>query len=139
MALKKDLRLTSPNKPPESSSITHEENEEMKNHISTLDSHFNKLNDKSVKKVDLINTQIEIERNVEELMERKMNEIKEKMKIIMDENKEEMKTNMEQMENNTMESLNGRFPKIDKVFEGTCENKVRVQAEQFSNNKSFLG
>jgi hypothetical protein len=81
-----------------------------------------------VKKVDMINTQIEIERNMENLMERKM-----------DENKEEMKRNLEQMEQKIMEVLNGRFPKIDKVFEGTRENKGSVQFEQFFNNKNFPG
>jgi hypothetical protein len=70
--------------------MTHEENEDMQNHLSKLDSQINKLNDRSMKKIDLINTQIEIERNMEEnkeLMERKM-----------DENKEQTKRTMEQLE-----------------------------------------
>jgi hypothetical protein len=46
----------------------------------------------------------------------------------MDENKEAMKRNMEQK---IMEALIGRFPKIDKVFEGTHENKGNVQVDNF--------
>jgi hypothetical protein len=54
-----------PNKLPEISSMTHKENQEIQNHLSKLDSKINKLNDRPMKKVDLINTQIEIERNME--------------------------------------------------------------------------
>jgi hypothetical protein len=38
-----------------------------------------------------------------------------------------------------MEALKGRFPKIDKVSEGTHENKGSIHVEQLSNNKNFLG
>jgi hypothetical protein len=45
----------------------------------------------------------------------------------------------EQMENTILEALNGRFPKIDKVFEGTHENKGSIKVEHFFNNKKFSG
>jgi peptidoglycan hydrolase CwlO-like protein len=57
MAPKKYLKITSPNKPPERSTMTHEENEDIQNQISKLDSQIIKLNDKSVKKVDFMTTQ----------------------------------------------------------------------------------
>jgi hypothetical protein len=57
MAPKKDPKITSPIKPPESSSMTHEENEEIQNQLSKLNSQINELNDRSMKKVDLMNTQ----------------------------------------------------------------------------------
>jgi hypothetical protein len=38
-----------------------------------------------------------------------------------------------------IEALNGRLPKIDKVSEGTHENKGSIQVEQLSNNKNFPG
>jgi hypothetical protein len=52
MALKKDPKITSPNKPPERSSMTHEENEDIQNQPFKLDIQINELNDRSVKKVD---------------------------------------------------------------------------------------
>jgi hypothetical protein len=55
--------------------MTHKENEEIKNQLCKLDIQINELNDRSVKNVDLINTQIEMEREIDEnneLMERKM-------------------------------------------------------------------
>jgi hypothetical protein len=57
MAPKKDPKITSPIKPPEISSMTHEENEEIQNQLSKLNSQINELNDRSMKKVDLMNTQ----------------------------------------------------------------------------------
>jgi hypothetical protein len=36
---------------------------------------------------------------------------------------------LEQMEQNIIESLNGRLPKIDKGSEGTHENKGSIQVE----------
>jgi hypothetical protein len=57
MDAKKDPKITSPIKPPEISSMTHEENEEIQNQLSKLNSQINKLNDRSMKKVDLMNTQ----------------------------------------------------------------------------------
>jgi hypothetical protein len=60
--------------------MSHEKNKEIQNHVSKLDSQINELNDRLMKKVDLINTQIEIERRMEEMMERKMDENKEEMK-----------------------------------------------------------
>jgi hypothetical protein len=63
------------------------------------------------------------------------------MESKMDKNKEHMKRTMgkklEQMEHKIMEALNGRFPKIDKVYKGTHENKGGIQVEQISNNKNF--
>jgi hypothetical protein len=43
------------------------------------------------------------------------------------------------MEQKIIESLNGRLPKIDKVFEGTHENKGSIQVEKLSNDKTFPG
>jgi hypothetical protein len=50
-----------------------------------------------------------------------------------------MDVKLEQMENNILEALNGRFPKLNKVFQGTHENKGSIQVEQISNNKNFPG
>jgi hypothetical protein len=46
---------------------------------------------------------------------------------------------MEQLEQKIIKYLNGRLPKIYKVFEGIFENKDNIQVEQLSNNKNFLG
>jgi len=62
MAPKKDLKKTSPIKPPESSSMNHEENEEIQNQLSKLNSQIDELNIRSMKKVGLMKTQIEMER-----------------------------------------------------------------------------
>jgi hypothetical protein len=58
MAPKKYPKFTSPIKTPESSSMTNGENKEIQNQLSKMDSQINELNYRSVKKVDLINTQI---------------------------------------------------------------------------------
>jgi hypothetical protein len=57
MAPKKDPKITSPIKPQKISSMTHEENEEIQNQLSKLNSPIDELNDRSMKKVDLMNTQ----------------------------------------------------------------------------------
>jgi hypothetical protein len=57
MAPKKDPKITSPVKPPKISFMTHEENEEIQNQLFKLNSRINELNDISMKKVDLMNTQ----------------------------------------------------------------------------------
>jgi hypothetical protein len=49
MAPKKDPKFTSPIKPPKISSMTHEENEEIQNQLSKLDSQINELNGGSLK------------------------------------------------------------------------------------------
>jgi hypothetical protein len=59
------------------------------------------------------------------------------MKNMMDKDKELTKRNMEKMEQNIMESLIGKLPKIYKVFEGTHENKCSIQVEQHIDNKQF--
>jgi hypothetical protein len=41
------------------------------------------------------------------------------------------------MENIILESLNGRFPKIDKVSKRNHENKGSIQVEHLSNNKKI--
>jgi hypothetical protein len=51
MAPKKDPKLISPIKPLESSSMTHEENEEIQNKLSKLNSQINELNDRSIKRM----------------------------------------------------------------------------------------
>jgi hypothetical protein len=52
MAPKKDPKINSSIKPPERSSITHEEKEEIQNQLSKLNIQINELNDKSMKKVN---------------------------------------------------------------------------------------
>jgi hypothetical protein len=51
MVPKKDTTISSPIKPPESSSMTHEENKEIQNETSKLNSQVNELNYRSMKKV----------------------------------------------------------------------------------------
>jgi hypothetical protein len=43
-------KITSPIKPPEISTMTHEENEEIQNQLSKLENQINELNDRSMKK-----------------------------------------------------------------------------------------
>jgi hypothetical protein len=57
MAPKKDPKFTSPIKHLEISSMTHEENEEIQSHLSKLEIKINKLKDRSMNQVDLMNTQ----------------------------------------------------------------------------------
>jgi hypothetical protein len=45
---------------------------------------------------------------------------------MMEQLEHKMDGKLEQMENNILESLNGRFPKIDKVYEGTHGNKGSI-------------
>jgi hypothetical protein len=58
-------------------------------------------------------------------MERNMDENKEQMKQL----EHKMDGKLEQLEHKIIEALNGRFPKIDKVSEGTHENKGSIQFE----------
>ena len=74
-----------------------------------------------------------------ELMERKMDENKEHTKRTMEQLEHKIDGKLEQIEKNILEALNGRFPKINKVSEGTHENKGGIQVEQISNNKNFPG
>jgi hypothetical protein len=57
MAPKKNPKFTSSIKPIESSSMTHEENEEIKYQLSKLESQIKRLKDRSVKQVDSMNAQ----------------------------------------------------------------------------------
>jgi hypothetical protein len=104
--------------------MTHEENEELQNQLSKLDNQINELNDRLVKKVDLMNTQIKIEIKLDEKMEQLEQKIEGKL---------------EQMEQKILETLNGRLPEIDKVYEGSQENKGSIHVEQLSNNNNFPG
>jgi uncharacterized protein Yka (UPF0111/DUF47 family) len=68
-------KITSPIKPLESSIETHEENEDIHNQLSNLENKIDELNDRSRKKSDLINVQVEVEKNMDEnrvQMENKM-------------------------------------------------------------------
>jgi hypothetical protein len=60
-----------------------------------------------MKKVDLVNTQTYIETNMQQLDQK-------------------MSGKLEHMEQNIIEALNGRLPKIDKVSKGTQENKGSI-------------
>jgi hypothetical protein len=111
--------------------MTHEENEEIQTQLPKLDNQINELNDRSVKKVDLINTQTKYGR--------KMDGNKELMEIKMEQLEHKMDGKLEQMEQKIIEALIGRLPKIDKVSKGTHENKGSIQVEQLSKNKIFLG
>jgi hypothetical protein len=53
--------FTSPNKPPEISSITHEENEEIHNKLSKLEDKLNDLSVRSITSDELVNTQRKIQ------------------------------------------------------------------------------
>jgi predicted nucleic acid-binding Zn-ribbon protein len=77
-------KITSPIKPPEISSMTHEENEEIHNQLSKLEDQLNELSARSITSNDLVNTQRQIQH-----MENKMNENKEHMENKMDENREQ--------------------------------------------------
>ena len=111
--------------------MNHKENEEIQNQLCKLDIQIIELNDRSVKNVDLINTQIEMEREIDEnneLMERKMEHLE-----------QNIDGKLEQMEQKIIESLNGRLPKIDKGSEWNHENKGGIHVEQLSNNNNFPG
>ena len=68
-----------------------------------------------------------------------MDENKEQVKIMMEQLEQKMDGKLEQMEQNIIESLNGRLHKIDKGSEGTHENKGSIQVEKLSNDKTFPG
>ena len=53
--------MTSPTKPLQTSTMTHEENEEICNHLSNLEAKFKELNARSVTHVPLVNTTKNIE------------------------------------------------------------------------------
>ena len=57
----------------------------------------------------------------------------------MDQLEQKMDGKLEHVENNVLESLNGRISKIDKVCEWNHENKGSIQVEQISNNNNFIG
>jgi len=69
-------------KPSKSSTMTHEESEEIQNQLLKLENQFNKLSDRSVKNVDFLNTQRKIrkmEQNIDQNIDQKM----EKLQIFM--------------------------------------------------------
>jgi hypothetical protein len=49
-------KISTPIKPPESSTMTQEESEEIHNQLSKLETQINELSYRSIKKDDLINT-----------------------------------------------------------------------------------
>jgi hypothetical protein len=97
-------KIISPIKPLESSSMTHEENEEIHNQLSKWENQINKLNDRSVKNSDLINAKIEIERK----MDKRMEELNNSMSIIF------------------LHSLYDRFPKQYVNMQGIHENVEEI-------------
>jgi phosphoribosylaminoimidazole-succinocarboxamide synthase len=75
--------ITSLIKPPEISTMTHEENQETQNQLSNLDKKINEVNDRLVKKYNLINVQTKMELNLENNINN---------------NREHVENNMEHME-----------------------------------------
>jgi hypothetical protein len=89
--------ISTPIKPPEISSITHEENEEIHNKLSKLEDQLNDLSARSITSDELVNTQRKIQ-EMEKKMEQMENKMKirkirwmKKMKKKMDENKKKYK------------------------------------------------
>jgi hypothetical protein len=56
-------KITTPIKPPEISSITHEENEEIHNKLSKLEDQLNDLSARSITSNEVVNTQRKIQRD----------------------------------------------------------------------------
>jgi hypothetical protein len=64
-------KISTPIKLPESSTVTYKESEEFHNQLSKLENQYKKLNDRSITKNDLINTQITLH-HMENKMDEKM-------------------------------------------------------------------
>jgi hypothetical protein len=80
--------------------MTHEESEEIHNQLSKLENQFNELSDRLVKNIDLINTQRQMEQNIDHEMEKLQNSI---LTMIL-------------------HTLDERFPKGDIERQGNLEN-----------------
>jgi DNA repair exonuclease SbcCD ATPase subunit len=125
MALK---TISTPIKPSEASSITHEENDEIHNKLSKLDEQLNDLSARSVKSDDLVNSQRKIQEmeNKMDEMENNMEENKNDMKNKMDENKYEIQKSMKELQNSMsymiFQDLNDRLFKGDIIMQGNHEN-----------------
>jgi hypothetical protein len=122
---------STPIKPPESSTMTHEESEDIHNQLSNLENQFKELSDRSVTNVDLVNTQRQIEINMEN-MDQRWNIWNRKMDQKMEYMEQKMVARL-------IQTLDERLPKSDNVTEGTHENKGSIHVEQPSINKHIPG
>jgi uncharacterized protein YukE len=106
--------ITTPIKPPEVSSRTQEENEDIHNMFSKLEEQINDLSDNS-------NIWVNSQRHIQEIESN------------MDENKEEIQNSMKEMKNSISsmiyQSLNDRLPIRDIKIQGTHENKGSIHVE----------
>jgi hypothetical protein len=102
----------------------------MQNQLSKTNSQNDELNDRLIKNIDLMNTQIEMERKME-LMEKKMDENMECM-----ENKRlELKNYMPSM---ILHDLYERLPKGDIKMKGKHENVEEIKIESQNHDYSSL-
>ena len=114
--------MSTPIKPPEVSSITQEENEDIHNRLSKLEEQLIELSNMS-------NNWVKSQRKIQE-MKKNMDD----MKINMDENKEEIQKAMSFI---ILQDLDERIPKGDRKMPGTHENKGSIHVEQPTDNKQY--
>jgi len=137
---------TTPIKPPEVSSMTQEENEDMHNQLSKLEEQIYNVSEKFNNWVNS-QTQIQVmegkmvgvENNMEGI-KNKMDDMENKMEENKNDIKKEIQNSMKEMKNMSSlisQPIDGRLPKGDIKMEWTHENKGSIHVEQTTNNKPF--
>ena len=128
MVPKAPPKFTSPAKPPESSTMTRDEIEEI---YHQMEKRITENREQMEKKI--IENKEEIKRNMDE----NKNHIKKKM----GENKEEKQNSMKEMKTSMssmiFQALDERLLKGDIKMQGTHENKGSIKVEQPTNNTIF--
>jgi hypothetical protein len=134
-------RYTTPSKPPKSSHMMSEENEEFENMLSQL-KQVEEMSGSMLKLEDYSCSQEIFKREMDdkigsfinhkmEQMEKKVNKNKDQMEKKMDENRDQMENKLDSI----LQTLDGRLTKSDIVTEETHENKCSIHLEQPANNK----
>jgi predicted nucleic acid-binding Zn-ribbon protein len=136
-------KVTTPIKPPEVSSMTQEENEDIHNRLSKLEEQIKNVSEKSnnwvksQRQIQVMEGKMDGMENNMEGMKNKMDDMENKMEENKNDIKREIRNSMKEMENMSsliFQAIDERFPEGDIK---NHENKGSTHAEQTANNKPF--